>query len=235
MITQLYKKLDSITALSPVKDNEVLIRNLAHRLLNEINQNEFSGLLISDKEVIRQRCLNCIRLLNIDIIMNSSAKDYVYETYNLSRLVSDTLTACGLLLRKTEVKPVFNYCTDVYIEFPLKLILPAIVGMVRIFCKTCTETEIFFSLKKGKRYTVLSAESVNINPDTIFNTNETLSLLRKTGELTSGAFLTAVKGSSVICALSMENRKGNMKNIKYSPDYIELLSDKMSEIHIGLS
>ena len=235
MITQLYKKLDSITALSPVKDNEVLIRNLAHRLLNEINQNEFSGLLISDKEVIRQRCLNCIRLLNIDIIMNSSAKDYVYETYNLTRLVSDTLTACGLLLCKTEVKLVFNYCTDVYIEFPLKLILPAIVGMVRIFCKPCTETEIFFSLKKGKRYTVLSAESVNINPDTVFNTNETLSLLRKTGELTNGAFLTAVKGSSVICALSMENRKGNMKNIKYSPDYIELLSDKMSEIHIGLS
>lgn len=235
MITQLYKKLGAITALPPVKDNEVLIRNLAHRLLNEINQEAFSALHISDTETIRQRCLNCIRLLNCNIVINSSPDDYVYESYNLTRLVSNTLTACEILLCRTEIKPVFNYRTDVYLEFPLKLILPAIVGMVRIFYQSCTETEVFFSLKKEKRYTVLLAECVNINPENVFDFNETISFLRKAGELTNGAFLTAVKGSSVICALRMENRKADMRNIKYSPDYVELLTDKMSEIHIGLS
>ena len=231
MVTQLYKKLDSITSLPPVKDNEVLIRNLVHRLLNEINNTEFPVKHLHDKELIRQRCLNCIRLLNNDIIMNSTPEDYVYETYNLTSIVSDTLAACGLLLSKTEIIPVFNCCKDIYLELPLKLILTAVTGMVRLFCQSCTEQHIHFSLKKEKQYTVLLAECDNIKPETLRDS----SLLRKAGELTNGVFLTAVKGSAVICALSIENKKADTRNIKSSPDYIELLNDKMSEVHIGLS
>lgn len=235
MIAQLYKKLGSITALPPVKDNEVLIRNLAHRLLNEINCTEFSPPQLPEKEKIRQSCLNSIRLLDCDIIMNSSPEDYVYECLNLTTTVSDVLTACGVLLCRTKIRPVFRHHGTVYTDAPVKLLLSAITGIVRIFCQICPQGIIYFSLKRNREHTVLLAECVNNNRKSAAVSNETADMLKKTAEILNGAFLTAKKDTSFICALSMKNPVRDKSRAGYAPDYVELLIDKMSEVHIGLS
>lgn len=235
MLTQLYKKLNSITALPPTKDNEIIIRNLSHRLLNEISSTEFSEKYNRDKDVIRQSCLNRIRLLNNDIILKSSRDDYVFERYNMTSVVKNTVTACEILLCKTNTEIMFDCRHEVYLEFPLKLILTAIIGIIRFFCESYGECRICFTVKKKTHTTVLLAECVNNKPKTVNSQDDAVSVLKKISEITGGTFLTAERNSGFVCGLSIENRKTNSGNTKYSPDYVELLLDKMSEVHIGLS
>lgn len=237
MVELLYKKLGSITALPATKDNEIIIRNLTHRLLNEINQADFLSKYASDREFIRQNCLNCIRLLNNDIILKSEHKDYIFEKYNLTSVIRNTLTACDILLCKTDTEIVFDYYAELYIEFPLKLLMSAVIVIVRLFYQSFEGCEIYFTLKKNPHATVLLAECVNNKPKnrSLLSVQENVSVLKKIAEILGGAYLVERNDKSFICALSVRNREKSSGSVKDTPDYVELLIDKMSEVHIGLS
>ena len=234
MINELYKKLNSITLLPPVKENELIIRNMCHRLINELNLRPFPGDYCNHKEKIRNSCLDRIRLLNYDLILKSNKDNYAFESYDITSAVKNTVCACEIVLCKNPVTISFKSLGNVTGILPIKLLISIVTLIIRIFYISSDKKEIFFSVKRKKDLIILLARSDNNKPDILISSEE-ISVLRKAAYLLGGSCLIKNNNGEVHLAFSIKSENTDLSSCKMIPDYVDLLLDKISEIHIGLS
>lgn len=234
MINELYKKLNIITSLPPVKENELIIRNMCHRLINELNLIPFPENYCKQREKIRSSCLDRIRLLNYDLILKSQKDDYTFECYDITSAVKNTVCASEILLCKNPVMIPFKSFGNVIGIVPIKLLISIITLIIRIFYIVSDKNEVYVSLKRRKNSIILLARSDNNKPDILIDSEE-ISVLRKAAHLLDGSCLIENGGKEVCLAFSFKSENTDLSNCKMIPDYVDLLLDKISEIHIGLS
>lgn len=235
MLEALLKKLETITALTPNEENESLIRQLSHSLINELRMYSDDE-NASQEERILKRCFSHIETLNRRLIMTKPYESYAFSSNDLGYTVGNCVIACDTLLSGSDNILTFQAAPGINCVFSRKLITKAVTLLTELLsCDSGSFIE--FHLKRLDGFTVLSAFKEQYNHGFTLSDGfyENISVLTKIAYLHSGTCVWSINDTSAYIAISIsENLKPNAKAEK-SPSYIDLLIDKTSDIYIGLS
>lgn len=232
MTEQLYKKLQSISNLPPIKYNEQLIRNLSQQLINEMQLFD-EHMPQGEKQLIKYVCLEKIRLVNYDLILKSKTNDYTFETYQLDDVIKNVITACEVVLCKTHIKIGIQQIINISGKISLKLFIDNIMMIIRILCENDKSATIRFKLKSKNSVIVLLTETDICKQKAL--AEDSIEVLRKISELFCGRTLISYKKSKIIVAQSFKLGSKNLHALKKSPGYVELLLNKQSSVYVNLN
>lgn len=230
------KKLESIISIPPTIENETIIRQLTHRLINELRIFDEYGQNNEIESIIRQCCCH-IERLNRNIITEQNTNRFCFAGTDISYALGNCVIACDTLLAKSSNVLTFQSHGKIECVCCCKLLIKAVTLIIEIFLNGCQNSFIEFKCRKTDRATILLAESDN-NNQAVFNTDqamENIRLLTKIANLHKGACISSSNSLGAYIAISISNDLKSENRPFKPPNYIDLLMDKFSDIYIGLS
>lgn len=236
MLDAFFEKLKTVTSLPPTVENEALIRNLSHSLINELRMYYQSG-LSSDAEKLIKSCYSHIEILNRSVIMTNPPNNYIFAFNDLGYAIANCVIACDTLLSGSDNILTFQSPSEMKCVFSRKLITHAVTLMTEALISEKSGAFIEFRLRSLSHSMILSASADNCNqsfsPTCRFSEN--ISVLSKIANLHSGACVWKTDELGAYIAISIgKNLISNGKPQK-PPSYIDLLLDRTSDIYVGLS
>lgn len=236
MLEAFSKKLNSIISLPPVAENETLIRNLTHQLINEVRLYDE---LKHDGEAKRiiSRCYAHMEKLSRNILMSGAGDMFRFAPADFGYAVGNCVIACDTLLCGSDIVLTFQSRPRLSCVFCYKLITKAVTVMTETLLSESGGSLIEFQCKKIPSATVLLACCDNNNHSVFFNdiAQQDLKLLSRIAGLHCGACVCGSNENGAYIAISVgDGLESNSKAVRI-PSYIDLLLDKASDIYIGLS
>lgn len=236
MLEAFLDKLKFLTSLPPTAENEALIRNLGHSLINELRMCYRSG-LSSDAEKLIKSCYSHIEILNRSLIMTNPPDSYIFAINDLGYAVANCVIACDTLLSGSDNILTFQSPTEMKCVFSRKLITHAVTLMTEALVSKKNGAFIEFRLRSLSHSVILSASTDNCNqhfpPTCIFSEN--ISVLSKIANLHSGACVWKTDKLGAYIAISISKSLMSNGKSQKPPSYIDLLLDRTSDIYVGLS
>lgn len=236
MLDAFFEKLKTVTSLPPTAENEVLIRNLSHSLINELRMYYQSG-LSRDAEKLIKSCYSHIEILNRSLIMTNPPNNYIFAQNDLGYAVANCVIACDTLLSGSDNILTFQSPSEMKCVFSRKLITHAVTLMAEALISEKSGAFIEFRLRSLSHSVILSASADNCNQPFPLSCefSENISVLSKIANLHSGACVWKTGELGAYIAISIgKNLMSNGKAQK-PPSYIDLLLDRTSDIYVGLS
>ena len=237
MIDFFINNLTSILSIEPVKENETIIRNLCHKLINEMSLYQENGTNTEDIRKIRNSCLRHIRLLNFNKILGMRESDCLFRICDLSSFLYNTVKASDILLTGNGLTANVQKFPPLTCPFDTHLMLSAVTCLIAVYSKLYTSGKITFTCSKSGTATLLLAyfETDNLTKENHMNIEKEIAVLRKTASLHRGTLLGYVCKSTACICLSIKTKDNEHLQVICAPDYIDLLTDKTSDIYTGMS